>query len=43
MAAKILAAGDVVLDINIYKGGRLTPDSNEAGTRHAWLRALLAS
>ncbi len=33
MAAKILVTGDVVLDVNIYKGERLTPDANEAGTR----------
>jgi hypothetical protein len=33
MTAKILVTGDVVLDVNIYTGGRLTPDSNEAGTR----------
>jgi hypothetical protein len=33
MAAKILVTGDVVLDVNIYSGGRMTPDANEAGTR----------
>ena len=33
MAAKILVTGDVVLDVNLYKGGRMTPDSGEAGTR----------
>ena len=43
--------GDVVLDVNIYSGGRMTPDSTEAGTRaiktpggatmaHALLRRL---
>jgi hypothetical protein len=32
MAAKILVTGDVVLDVNIYKGGRMTPDSGEVGT-----------
>jgi hypothetical protein len=31
MATKIRATGDVVLDVNIDKGGRTTPDSNEAG------------
>jgi hypothetical protein len=33
MAAKILVTGDVVLDVDLYKGGRMTPDSGEAGTR----------
>lgn len=33
MAAKILVTGDVVLDVNIYTGRRMTPASNEAGTR----------
>jgi hypothetical protein len=33
MAAKILVTGDVVLDVNLYKGGRMTPDSTETGTR----------
>jgi len=33
MSAKILVTGDVVLDVNIYSGGRMTPDSTEAGTR----------
>src|SRR5271157_1498579 len=33
MAEKILVTGDVVLDVNLYSGRRMTPDSNEAGTR----------
>ena len=33
MSAKILVTGDVVLDVNLYKGGRMTPDSEEVGTR----------
>jgi len=33
MAAKILVTGDVVLDVNLYTGGRMTPDSDERGIR----------
>ena len=29
----ILVTGDVALDVNIYSGRRMTPDSIEAGTR----------
>ena len=32
MAASILVTGDIVLDENLYAGGRLTPDSDERGT-----------
>ena len=32
MAAKILVTGDVVLDVNLYAGWRMTPDSDERGT-----------
>ena len=33
MAARILVTGDVVLDVNIYSGRRMTPDSDEPGAR----------
>jgi len=33
MAVKILVTGDVVLGVNSYTVGRMTPDSTEAGTR----------
>ena len=33
MAGRILVTGDVVLDVNLYVGGRMTPDSEMTGTQ----------